>query len=186
MTDQFLILHFPDRVPAMKSKRQLTLRGNKPIMIKDKTVTNYVNKYRSYLEKQFASSDFDVIPFPQQASIRLLIFGKDSKDVPLPTFDIDGIKTTVMEMLQPSVVSNMGVVACVGNDVQIRNSTIRSRKVPYRPQERTLVAVWATAEDEEIEEKLCSIAGNRLNDWGKEHVASLTGELQSLLDGFDI
>lgn len=179
--DKILILHFPGRVPAMKSKNRFDFRSNK--LRKDTTVTDYVALHCNYLRRQYVESSIRQIEFPIAVAIRLTIFGKCAKDTGLPTFDIDGITTTIMEMLQPRDVSPMGVVGCIGNDRQIRSKLVRPAPVAHRSQEHTMVAIWPEEEEEGLTQFVR--AGKLLQEFSVVSKSKEEG-LQELLNFFDL
>ena len=62
----------------------------------------------------------------------------------LPTFDIDGAKTTLFEMCQPRSISNLSIYlpGVYENDRQVRMSLITEEEVKSRKFEQARIVVW--------------------------------------------
>ena len=123
----------------------MTKKG-KPFLQKDKTIIDFVNTSMSYLSTQLRVQAFNTIWMPVMVSVWMIFYSKAEKG--LPTFDIDGAATTLLEMLQPKSVSNIGW--CEGvyeNDRQVRNQLLTERYVDSRKFELTRVAVWVSESD---------------------------------------
>ncbi len=66
----------------------------------------------------------------------------------LATFDIDGAVTTIVEMLQPKSVSDLGINPAVyDNDRQVRPGTQTEEAVASRKFEKVQVIVWIPGQD---------------------------------------
>jgi hypothetical protein len=147
-------------------------------------VLDYVNKNKLYLYRQFVDQGMLRVSMPNPVALYLRIYGKPSAKELLPTFDIDGILTTVMEMLQPKEVSKLGILGYYDNDRQVRREYVESQSVSFKRFEHTLVAAWPYDEEEfslqEFEE-----AERLLHSYGGPPLTDNTDKLSELLNEFE-
>ena len=126
----------------MKNRKVLGLRKNGSAYLRNNNeVSAYVAGSRHYLVKQITSAGFDVIKSPQIVKVWCHFYSKYENG--LPTFDIDGAVTTIVEMLQPRSVSGLGLHCPVyDNDRQVRGGQQTEEEVASRKFEKAVIAIW--------------------------------------------
>jgi len=103
------------------------------------------------LRRQIVSGGFDTIPSPLKVSMWRHFYSKEENG--LATFDIDGAVTTIVEMLQPKSVSDLGCRPAVyTNDRQVRPGCETEEFVLSRKFEKVLILIWVPDGDNFIDD----------------------------------
>lgn len=127
----------------MKNRKVLGNRKDGSSYIRNNnSVIDYVQGERLSLRRQIVSAGFDTIPMPVKVSMWRHFYSKEEKG--LATFDIDGAVTTIVEMLQPRSVSDLGCSPAVySNDRQVRPGCESEEAVASRKFEKVVLLIWA-------------------------------------------
>lgn len=128
----------------MKNRKVLGSRKDGSSYLRNNnSVISYVQGEQLSLRRQIVSGGFDTIPSPIKVSMWRHFYSKEEKG--LPTFDIDGAVTTIVEMLQPKSVSDLGCRPAVyANDRQVRPGCETEEFVLSRKFEKVMILVWVS------------------------------------------
>ena len=126
----------------MKNRKVLgTRRNGTPYLRNNDEINRYVSGERMSMSRQIKNQGFDMIKSPQIVVVWCHFYSCPAQG--LPTFDIDGAVTTVLEMLQPRSVSDLGSVFPVySNDRQARGGHQTEEFVDSLKFEKAKISIW--------------------------------------------